>query len=438
MGLQARAVTAAFGVTIAGSAAIADGPPQYRLFLLGRPDTSIEDRATAINGLGDIAGRSNVFIEAEQDGVGVIRTRPVLWRRGDRQASEVLSLAPNTHQSWTVGIDDAARVYSHTNENTGSHSMFDGQQHDFYLEPGEPQLGGFPRDVSDVSENGLVAGTALQNAVPPGAPWGNYQPATLWNPDGSRLVRIGTLGGQSARAFGVNNKGWACGVSQEGESLTAPSFPFFYIDGELSRAPEPAGSPSASGQALAINRDGVVVGRMGSGSNSRAAVWNALTGEAQLLPMFANDTSPIDVANDISDNRLIVGRSSTTNDFGKGVVWLDGQVFDIETLIVESDAPMLNTGSGPELSAVNGYDEIVGYANFDVDGVPLFESRFAFVLLPACPADLNGDRTLSFTDVVQYVGEFASERQRADVNRDGVHDFTDVIAYLQRFAEGCG
>ncbi len=291
--------------------------------------------------------------------------------------------------------------------------------------------------MSDVSETGLVAGTALQNTVPPGAPWGNYQPATLWNPDGSRLVRIGTLGGRSARAFGVNNRGWACGASQAGEALNAPSFPFLYVDGELTRAPEPPGSPSTSGQALAINDSGIVVGRMGFGSNSRAAVWNALTGEAQLLPMFAGDTSPVDRANDVNDNGLIVGQSSTSNNFGKGVVWLDGLVYDIETLIVESDAAMLNTGTGPELSAVNGYDEVAGYAQFDVEGVPLFESRFAFVLLPVCPADLNGDRVLSFADVVKYVDEFASGRQRADVDRDGLHDFTDVIAFLQRFVAGC-
>ncbi len=132
--------------------------------LPGRAGTSVEDRATTINGLGDVAGRSDVFIEGEQGGVGVTRTRPVLWRRDARESPEALSLAPNVHQSWAVGIDDTARVYSHTNENTGSHSMFDGQQHDFYLEPGEAHLGGFPRDVSDVSQTGLV--------VPPPRPGG--------------------------------------------------------------------------------------------------------------------------------------------------------------------------------------------------------------------------------------------------------------------------
>ncbi len=121
-----RATAAAVLTSMAGTAALADGPPQYRLVLLGRPGTSVEDRATTINRLGDVAGRSDVFIEGEQGGVGVTRTRPVLWRRDARESPEALSLAPNVHQSWAVGIDDTARVYSHTNENTGSHSMFDG------------------------------------------------------------------------------------------------------------------------------------------------------------------------------------------------------------------------------------------------------------------------------------------------------------------------
>ncbi len=55
-----------------------------------------------------------------------------------------------------------------------------------------------------------------------------------------------------------------------------------------------------------------------------------------------------------------------------------------------------------------------------------------------CRADLNGDGSLDFADVVQFLGAFQAGKPGADFDEPlGVFDFNDVVGFLVLFGAGC-
>ncbi len=54
-----------------------------------------------------------------------------------------------------------------------------------------------------------------------------------------------------------------------------------------------------------------------------------------------------------------------------------------------------------------------------------------------CDADRNGDGTLDFFDVQDFLNAFAGQEASADLTGDGTWDFFDVQAYLNLFSAGC-
>ncbi|MEZ6242527.1 MAG: alpha/beta hydrolase [Phycisphaerales bacterium] len=55
-----------------------------------------------------------------------------------------------------------------------------------------------------------------------------------------------------------------------------------------------------------------------------------------------------------------------------------------------------------------------------------------------CIADLTGDGTLNFADVVFFLNDFAAQKPSADFALPiGLWDFSDVVAFLVAFASGC-
>ncbi|MCE7968405.1 MAG: hypothetical protein DYG94_06630 [Leptolyngbya sp. PLA3] len=62
---------------------------------------------------------------------------------------------------------------------------------------------------------------------------------------------------------------------------------------------------------------------------------------------------------------------------------------------------------------------------------------FAYDCGAACAADRNGDGTLDFFDVQDFLNDFAAQDASADINLDGQWNFFDAQAYLGLFAAGC-
>lgn len=54
-----------------------------------------------------------------------------------------------------------------------------------------------------------------------------------------------------------------------------------------------------------------------------------------------------------------------------------------------------------------------------------------------CDADFNGDGSLDFFDISEFLSYFSREFQEADINGDGQHDFFDISAFLSLFSAGC-
>jgi len=55
----------------------------------------------------------------------------------------------------------------------------------------------------------------------------------------------------------------------------------------------------------------------------------------------------------------------------------------------------------------------------------------------ACIADYNGDGSLDFTDVDDFIADFESGRAAADINGDAALDFQDFDELVQAFESGC-
>ncbi|MDF1869627.1 MAG: GC-type dockerin domain-anchored protein [Phycisphaerales bacterium] len=71
--------------------------------------------------------------------------------------------------------------------------------------------------------------------------------------------------------------------------------------------------------------------------------------------------------------------------------------------------------------------------DFNIIGVqPLFQG-WEFI----CPADYNGDGSLNFLDVSEFLNLFASQDPAADFNGDGNFNFLDISAFLESYGEGC-
>lgn len=58
--------------------------------------------------------------------------------------------------------------------------------------------------------------------------------------------------------------------------------------------------------------------------------------------------------------------------------------------------------------------------------------------IPAfCPADLNQDGVVDFTDYLEFLNLFDAGDARVDFNHDGVVDFADYLDFLNLFDAGC-
>ncbi|WP_431876882.1 hypothetical protein [Micromonospora marina] len=158
-----------------------------------------------------------------------------------------------------------------------------------------------------VNEAGTVAGTyGYKEWNDP--PFVNQ--AFVWR-DGI-LRSLGTLGGPTSDAAGINDLGQVVGTSWTADGRLAA----FFWDGTAMRR---LATTSASPTAQAVNDSGLVIGT--DGTASRAMIWPSPTAESQLLPL--PDGAVSSVAINVNDSGLIVGHASFTSPSWqlRAVVW---------------------------------------------------------------------------------------------------------------------
>jgi probable HAF family extracellular repeat protein len=134
--------------------------------------------------------------------------------------------------------------------------------------PGPQLYYGTPPQGPDTHLSGIPGNSSIVAINDAGQVAGNY--ASWWNePQHAFLSRIqtnpqagppapgvdlGTLGGQTSMAFGMNNRGEVVGQSQAADGSTHA---FVYRDGEMI---ELGGGPDTWANALAVNNKGTIVG----------------------------------------------------------------------------------------------------------------------------------------------------------------------------------
>jgi len=229
-----------------------------------------------------------------------------------------------------------------------------------------------------VNDLGQVAGTSPNS--------NRESRATLWAY--GRRLDLGTLGGSSSEALGMNNRGHVVGRAATAEGSWAP---FIWYKGEMQAIPASEGQASAindrgqvagfayeggsirafvyDGQklvyltdagfyvdAFSINDRGQVVGSLATGAEHRAYVWE--DGVFTLLPSLGGNDDAAYAINDLGD---VVGRSfdGTTH---HAVLWSGGKVIDLRVNAL-SDSDTYSYAY-----AINNRREIVGKTGVRVAG----------------------------------------------------------------------
>lgn len=218
----------------------------------------------------------------------------------------------------------------------------------------------------DIDASGRIVGSAI--------PAGARRPsAVLW--ENGTASDLGTLGGASAQALGINGAGDVVGVADT--AAGRPHAFLYHID------------------------SGAVTERLDLGF---------LGGESS-------------AAYDVNDSRQVVGAS-----FGHAFLWENGAMHDLNDLVADLDGWDLQSAE-----AINASGVIVGH------GLHAPWGRRAFMLVPdtGCPADLNGDGILDLADISAFIIAFTGHDPVADLTGDGILDLDDISAFIVSFTSGC-
>ena len=235
-------------------------------------------------------------------------------------------------------------------------------------------LGGLESYALGLNNEGQVVGWSLIESDT------FEQRAFLWS-DGE-MTDLGVLGdGTRSLARDINDRGQVVGSSttRPEEAAPAPEYAFLWEDGEMTELPVIEGDYSA---AVAINRDGVIVGVASTddgdgityGIGIHAAKWE--DGEVTDLGTLGEGESS--TASGINRDGMIVGSSLIEPGAASGragenhaCVWTaDGELYDLNDLIPEESGWILERATD-----INDRGQIVGTGLLD-------GQQRAFLLLP--------------------------------------------------------
>jgi probable HAF family extracellular repeat protein len=151
---------------------------------------------------------------------------PCLWEAG------VIQPIPAFGFAWgmATSINDRGRVVGRANTGLGAEHAFlwaDGEVTDIGTLPGCDRMS----EATAINNWGRVVGYSVHEEQDPNDPFMStyYSRAFLWN--GCGLTELGTLGGDSSVAYGINDRGQIVGWSDSNDD----HFAFLYEHGEMIR-----------------------------------------------------------------------------------------------------------------------------------------------------------------------------------------------------------
>jgi probable HAF family extracellular repeat protein len=197
-----------------------------------------------------------------------------------------------------------------------------------------------------------------------------------------QLTDLGTLGGRSSSASGINDAGQVTGVADTADGV---QHAFLYATGQMIDIGSALGGTIAT-RATAINNAGQIVGTLGATSGflysngqitplgfSPTAINNAgqVVGSNQRAVLYSNGQltdlgtlgDPFSRALGINDRGQVVGSGSgSSSPLGRPFLYSDGQMRDLNSLIAPGQSlhPILNQAVG-----INNNGQIVATARFE-------------------------------------------------------------------------
>ncbi len=300
-----------------------------------------------------------------------------------------------------------------------------GKQIAFHWDNGEwtelPSLDGYPiLRAHAISDNGIIVGEAFD----PNA-GGHPFRAVMWI-DGV-ITELQLPHGPNAYALDVNELSFAAGLMGDGLFGNKGSFGFLHDTHVTIEIPPLRRSNSA--EAVAVNDHNVATGQsiipVKDGSYPRRS-WifeNGMLSDLGVLPEADHRTN----AEDINDARQVVGRSTPESGSSKPFLWQHGQMFDLESLIINPPAG-LNIGSA---NAINNAGWIVAGA---------------FVLRPVgrTLGDVNIDCAVDERDLVDVLQDWGPDKINHPTDQvssatfqppgDGVVDAADLAVVLANWS----
>lgn len=250
--------------------------------------------------------------------------------------------------SFALDVNNRGQVTGNSRYTTANSRL-----HAFYWEPGLMlDLGWLPgvefsRGYA-INDAGFVVGES-DNDISKAFGW----------TESTGIFNLGTLGGPSAVAHGLNDEGVVVGASSNGSAVR----PFKRLpDGTWMDLGTLLGTPDSSGRAWAINRAGAVAGvsRNAANTTSQATLW--MPGEPPRNLGSLLDGEQFSQAFALNDRLEVVGSSvrgkvspTSTSDLYRPFYWHDGEMTELPLL---AHAPEWIHG---EAKAINNCGDIAGY-----------------------------------------------------------------------------
>jgi probable HAF family extracellular repeat protein len=311
---------------------------------LGTLATGTRSQANSINDAGQVVGYSTTS--------GTSASHAFLWSNGTLHDIETSGYT----NSYAQGINSSGTVVGYTTPGNTALMWSNGA---------EQVLTGLTQATS-INNSGMVAGYNASHAL-------------LWN--SGTVQDLGTLGGATSQAYGINDAGQVVGSARNAKS---DAHAFLWSNGTMQDLGTLGGVNST---AYSINEAGQVVGYAQKGTAYHAFLWS--NGTMQDLGTLGGTIS---YAFGINDAGQVVGYAQTAAGASHAALWSEGSVTDLNTLI---------DGTGWTLTratAINGAGQIVGYGT--ISG-----QTHAFLLTPdAAPVPIPGAVWLLGTGLFGLVG----------------------------------
>ena len=207
------------------------------------------------------------------------------------------------------------------------------------------------------------------------------------------ITDLGTLGGSTSHALGINNSGQIVGESYTNDADVLTTHAFLYSGGVMTDLGTLGGTSGAKG----INDQGQVAGwsnTTASNDQTHAFLWSALTRMIDLGTLGGS----MSIAYGINNNGQVVGVSTTSNEVEHAFVYSAGAMSDLNSLVPTNAGWVLASAA-----TINDSGEIAGIAISNGWSQAFLYSGGAVTYLDVLPGGYSG-RAYGLNSNGQVVG----------------------------------